>query len=77
MLQKTRKIIEIDGESYQVCIGFNLSRELYGCDEIYKTVIIPHLIDIDVESVDWRQTPRYIYKQIEEKCFQIISEGES
>ena len=76
MLQKIRRLIKLDDcdQEFHCVIGFNLSKEHYGCSEIYKEVVIPHLVDIDIENIDWRQIPIHIYKQIEQKCIQIISE---
>ena len=71
-----RKLIKLDDceQEFQCCITYELVKETYGCDEIYKHVVIPNLIDVDIESHDYRFIPFHIYQQIQEECFKTISE---
>jgi hypothetical protein len=73
-MQKKRQLIKLDNceQEFHVVISYNLARET--CSDDKKSVIVPSLISIEIENIDWRQIPRYIYKQIEEKCKEVISD---
>lgn len=72
MQQRTRKLIKLADEEFQVLIHYNLSK----WDTGKTSVVVPTLIDFEIENVDYREIPQHIYNQLDQECFRIISEGE-